>query len=122
MSGVVAAYAMAHGLNPWLSILCGVLSGTIAGTVNGLVVTRLKINSFIATLGMLSIAQGVALLISGGMPLTLRGPFQFLGQGKLGPMPFPAIIMFATAILGALFMGRGVLARQAYAVGANDMA
>ena len=50
------------GINPWLAIFLGIFSGSIAGFVNGIVITKIKINAFIATLGMLSIAQGVALL------------------------------------------------------------
>lgn len=122
MAGVVAAWMLALGVNPWLAIVIGILSGTTAGIVNGLVVTKIRINSFIATLGMLSVAQGIALLISGGMPLTLRGPFQWLGQGKIGPIPIPAIIMFVTIILGSVFLNRTVIARKIYAVGGNERA
>lgn len=122
MSGVVAAWLLKLGLNPWLAVLVGILSGSLAGLVNGIVITRLKINAFIATLGMLSIAQGIALLISGGMPLTLRGPFQFIGQGKIGPVPVPVVIMFITVIIGSIFMKQTVIARKVYAVGGNERA
>ena len=122
MSGVVAAWCLGKGVDPWLSIFCGILSGAVAGLVNGLIITKIRINAFITTLGMLGIAQGVALLISGGMPLTLRGPFQFIGQGKVGPVPVTAIIMFVIIILGAIFIGKTVLARQIFAVGGNERA
>jgi ribose transport system permease protein len=122
MAGVIAAWAMAKGVNPWVAIFIGILSGSVAGLINGVVVSKLKINAFIATLGMLSVAQGIALLISGGMPLTLRGPFQWIGQGKVGPIPVPVIIMFVSVFLAAFFIKRTVIARQIYAVGGNERA
>lgn len=123
MAGTVAAWTLGKGFNPWLAILCGILSGAIAGFVNGIVVTKIKINSFIATLGMLSIAQGVALLITGGLPLSFRGPFQFIGQGKvLEDIPVPVIIMFVTIFVAAFFIKRSVFARKIYAVGGNERA
>ena len=122
MTGCVAAWLALQGVNPWVSIFSGLLAGSLAGLINGLVITKLKINAFIATLGMLSIAQGVALLISGGLPLTFRGPFQFLGQGYIWQIPFAVIIMTTISILGSIFMNRSVIARKIYAVGGNERA
>lgn len=122
MAGCAAAWMLGHEANPWLAVLVGVLSGTVAGLLNGLVVTKLKIHSFIVTLGMLSIAQGAALLIGGGLPLNFRGPFQFIGQGYVWQIPASVLIMFALAILGSIFMGRSVLGRRIYAVGGNERA
>jgi ribose transport system permease protein len=122
MAGVVAAWLLGRGFNPWIAILCGILSGTIAGLANGVVVTKIKINSFIATLGMLSIVQGVALLITGGLPLSFRGPFQFIGQGKVWDVPVPVIIMTIIVIIAAFFIKRSVLARKIFAVGGNERA
>lgn len=123
MSGVVAAYCLGIGLSPWIALPLGIMAGILAGLVNGVVITRLKVNSFIATLGMLGIAQGVALLFSGGMPLSMRGGFQFIGQGKLfGVVPVPAIIMFLVIIIAAILMKRSVLARYIYAVGGSERA
>lgn len=123
MSGVVAAYCLGIGLSPWIALPLGIMAGILAGLVNGVVITRLKVNSFIATLGMLGIAQGVALLFSGGMPLSMRGGFQFIGQGKLfGVVPVPAIIMFLVIIITAILMKRSVLARYIYAVGGSERA
>jgi len=122
MAGCAAAWILAKDVNPWFAVLFGILSGTLAGLINGLVVTKLKINAFIATLGMLSIAQGAALLISGGLPLTFRGPFKFIGQGYIWQIPFSVILMFSLGILGAFFMNRSVLARKIYAVGGSERA
>ncbi|MCU0488194.1 MAG: ABC transporter permease [Anaerolineales bacterium] len=123
MSGVVAAYGLGLGLSPWIALPLGIAAGILAGLVNGVVITRLKVNSFIATLGMLGIAQGVALLFSGGMPLSMRGGFQFIGQGKLfGVVPVPAIIMFLVILIAAILMKRSVLARYIYAVGGSERA
>lgn len=122
MAGCAAAWVLARDVNPWLAVVMGILSGTIAGFVNGLVVTKFKINAFIATLGMLSIAQGAALLISGGLPLTFRGPFKVIGQGYVWQIPVPVILMFMIGLLGVFFMKRSVLARKIYAVGGSERA
>jgi ribose transport system permease protein len=122
MAGTVAAWTLGKGFDPWLAIFCGLLSGALAGFINGLVVAKIKINSFIATLGMLSLAQGVALLITGGLPLSFRGPFQFIGQGKVWDVPVPVIIMIISVILTAFFIKRSVIARKIYAVGGNARA
>ena len=122
MAGCAAAWFLAARGNPWLAVLFGIFSGTLAGLINGLVVTKLRINAFIATLGMLSIAQGAALLISGGLPLTFRGPFQIIGQGYLWQVPVSVILMLVLGIAGAFFMNRAVLARKIYAVGGSERA
>ena len=122
MAGCAAAWLLGEGANPWIAVLFGIFSGTLAGLINGLVVTKFKINAFIATLGMLSIAQGAALLISGGLPLTFRGPFKVIGQGYVWQIPVSVILMFLLVIIGVFFMNRSVLARKIYAVGGSERA
>ena len=87
MVSVVSALAMTSmpaGSPLWLVVLVGALSvviaGLIAGLVNGLLIARLNVPPFIATLGMFGIARGVGFLLSGGMPV----PIQIPGLGRLG--------------------------------------
>jgi len=89
----------------WLAILCGLLTGGTAGFINGLVVTRLKVPSLIATLGMASIANGAAFWITEGVAYVGRWPesFVFLGRGKILGIPMLALWMFLISAI-ALFV------------------
>ena len=58
------------GVNIWIAFLCGISTGAIIGLINGLLVTKVGVPSFIVTLGMLSVVRGLALILSGGWPLS----------------------------------------------------
>ncbi len=129
-SAMVAARLMFSGVvSPWIAILIGLSFGTLLGTVNGLVITRLKVNPFIATLGMLSIARGLAYLIASGLAGTVASniPFRdpavnFLGSGQIAGIPFPVIEMVVAVVVFSLFLRFTVLGRQIYAIGSNEEA
>jgi len=128
-SAMVAARLLYLGVPAWIAVVCGLGFGTLLGLINGLVITRLKVNPFIATLGMLSIARGLAYLLASGLQGTVASniPFKdpivdFLGNGYIGPVPFPVIEMFGFVILFSLFLRYTVLGRQIYAVGSNEQA
>ena len=89
----------------WLAIACGLLTGGTAGLLNGLIVTRLKVPSLIATLGMASIANGAAFWITEGVAYVGRWPqaFVWLGRGKLLGLPMLAVWMFLVSLI-ALFV------------------
>jgi Ribose/xylose/arabinose/galactoside ABC-type transport systems, permease components len=115
---IVAAMAMGHGL--LLGITIALLVGALVGLVNGLVITRLRVAPFIATLAMLSIAAGLALNISGGTPIVgLPRFFTSLAYSKVVGIPVPvilAVLVFAVAyfLLRATRLGRNI-----YATGGN---
>jgi ribose transport system permease protein len=118
-----------HGLHPWLAVLCGLAAGLAFGLVNGLLVTRLRLVPFIATLGTLSVGRGLAFLLASGgeggvaSNVPMRDPgVAFLGSGYVGPVPMPVILMLALVALAAFFLGHTVLGRQIYAVGSNARA
>ena len=74
-------------------VIAGVVAGALAGLVNGLLIAKAKVPPFIATLGMLVAARGVALTLSGGLPIAgLPREFLVLGAGYWGPFPIPTII------------------------------
>ena len=114
---------------PWIAVACGLLFGTTLGMINGLIITRVKVSPFITTLGMLSIARGLAYLLASGLQGTVASNIpmrdesvNFLGSGYIGPVPFPVIEMFALVIIFSLFLRYTVLGRQIYAVGSNEQA
>jgi ribose/xylose/arabinose/galactoside ABC-type transport system permease subunit len=104
-------------------IAAGILAGGLAGLVNGLVIARARVPAFIATLGMLVAARGIALTLSGGLPIAgLPRPFLVLGAGYLGPFPIPTVIAFAGFALAYLILGRTRFGRYVYAMGSNEEA
>lgn len=115
---VVAAMAMSTSLLFAIAIALAV--GALVGLVNGLVITRLRVAPFIATLAMLSIAAGLALNVSGGTPIVgLPAEFTSFAYKKMLGVPMPvvlAVIVFAVAyfVLRATRLGRNV-----YATGGN---
>jgi ribose transport system permease protein len=122
LCGVVTALLAALHLSPVLVFLASIAFGTAVGSMNGLLVTEVGINPFIVTLGMLSVARGSALLITGGLPLSNETPITWLGGGYLGPVPVPVILMFAVAAAGQIFATRTLAGRNVFAVGDNERA
>ncbi|MFN8497484.1 MAG: ABC transporter permease [Anaerolineae bacterium] len=129
-SGMLAARLMTYNnISPWLAALAGILMGLTLGAVNGLVITKLKIAPFIATLGMLSIARGLTYLLAQGLEGTVASNIpmrdesvNFLGAGYVGIVPFPVIEMVVLVIIATLFLNHTVLGRQIYAIGSNEQA
>jgi ribose transport system permease protein len=124
-SGIVTASLMTTAqLPPWLACLIGVGVGGAIGLVNGLVVTKIKINPIIATLGMMSILTGLALMYTEGQ--SVYGPavdsLAFLSSGGLGPIRMPVLIMFALYALFAWVLSRTLYGAHLYAVGSNSTA
>ena len=129
-SAMITARLMYTGVvSPWVAVLIGLGFGTLLGAINGLIITRVKVTPFIATLGMLSIARGLAYLLASGLQGTVASnvpmrdeSVNFLGAGYIGPVPFPVIEMFVLVIVFSLFLRFTVLGRQIYAVGSNEQA
>lgn len=122
LSGIMTGVFVNAGIPPVLLCLLVLGCGCAFGSINGLLVTRIGINPFIATLGMLSIARGSALLITGGLPISVENRINFLGDGHVGPVPFPVILMFIVAIIGQVFATRTLPGRNVFAVGNNERA
>lgn len=96
------------------------LIGSLCGAINGVLVAYAHVPPFIATLGMLGVARGVAAYVSAGYPAYgLPEPIKFLGQGKIGLIPMPVIIMVVLAIVGHLILTRTVFGASVFAVGSN---
>jgi len=129
-SATLTARLMYLGVvSPWVAVLLGLGFGTLLGLTNGLIVTKVKVNPFITTLGMLSIARGLTYLLASGLQGTVASnvpmrseSVNFLGNGYVGLVPMPVIEMLALVILFSLFLRYTVLGRQIYAVGSNEPA
>lgn len=123
MGGVTAAIALRAELPIPVAMVLGVFSGVLAGLVNGLLITKVQINPFITTLGMLGIARGISLAITEGNPVA-NFPKEFLvyGQGKILEIPNLIIIALITILIGDILMRRSSAFRQIYYVGGNEEA
>jgi ribose transport system permease protein len=123
LGGVVTTKLLSLGYGLLPAMGTGVLAGLLAGAVNGLLVTQARMTPLIPTLGMLSIAGGLALVITRGFPITELGPqadlFVSLGAGFVGPVPAPVIYMVAVVLLGWLLTTRTPYGYDLYAVGGN---
>jgi ribose/xylose/arabinose/galactoside ABC-type transport system permease subunit len=122
--GSLAALLSVNFGAPWPIVLIGAIgAGAVVGLVNGWFTTRLGMPSFVATLAMLGIARGVALLITQGKPIYgLPDTIAWLGQGELWIVPVP--IVLAALILAALHfaLSRTRFGLNVYAVGGNPEA
>lgn len=123
VSGIVAASLVTgeSAGSVWIAVLVGLGVGLFLGALNGLVVARLSVAPFVVTLGMLSIARGFTFIYNDGMPIANLSPeFRYLGQGMLGGIPVPVIVL---ALIFALFwfiLNRTTFGRYVYAVGGNE--
>lgn len=125
LAGLLTGMMMAAGILPAAAASGGILIGATMGLFNGVMITRFRLPPFIATLGTLSIGRGLIYAITKGYPVTVSSKnagFLFLGQGYIGPVPFPVILMLILTAAGAIFLGRTNLGRYIYALGGNEQA
>jgi ribose transport system permease protein len=127
LTGVVCALALRAGWPPILALAAGMAAGGVVGLVNGLAITTLRVVPFIATLGMLGIARGVAKWISGEQ--TVNAPATWLNSLAIAfPNPpwlliAPGVwIALALAVLAAIVLRRTVFGRHVFALGSNETA
>ncbi|MCI2419898.1 ABC transporter permease [Saccharopolyspora sp. K220] len=121
LSGVLGVILMAqYGFNPLVGILGGIVIGAVAGLVNGLLVSVVGLPPFIATLGMLSVARGLVLIVTGAVAV-FGAPesFRLLGQGVIGAIPIPVLLIAVVAVAGHVVLTRTRLGRYAYVMGSN---
>lgn len=123
LSGCIAALLMSKGVNIVFAIVAGLLCGALCGLISGIAIVGVRMPPFIATLGMMSIARGLTYVITGGWPIDgLPDSFLFLGQGMIGPVPMPVIIMLFCIIVGHIVMSSTAFGRSIYAIGGNEQA
>ena len=123
VAGVIAANLAGYGL--WLAALVAVAFTTLLGLTNGLVIAKARIQPFIVTLAMMIAARGLALAATGEQSVRiekLSEEFVWLGQGQLGPIPVPVIILALAFITGWVVLAHTRFGRHVYAVGDNEEA
>ena len=106
-----------------VAIALSVLMGAGIGLANGIVITRLDVNPFVATLGMGFIVTGMTEVLSNAMPMIVEDPrFQTFGGGDLWGIPIPGILLIIALLVGGVVLARSVYGRYVYAIGGGDEA
>jgi len=122
-AGVVMASALHQGVPLPVALLGGLGIGLLCGLVNGLLITIGRLPPFIATLGMMSVARGTALMFTEGRPVSgFSEAFRSLATGEVLYIPTPVIIMIAVYAVAHLVLKRTKLGRYTYAIGGNEEA
>jgi len=124
MSGcLVGVLLINHELPVWLGIVIGLSAGAACGLLNGLCIAKLKVPPFVSTLAMMSIARGIALLLTGGFPISgFPDSFNYIGIGFLFGIPFPVYVMVVIVIIGYILLSKTEFGLNIYALGGNERA
>lgn len=109
------------------AFLVAVAAGIACGTVNGLLVSRLRIPAFVATLGTLFVFRGITYLLTDGAPVRIPneafgGTFTQIGSEGLVGIPYPFFVMLAAFGIGFVLLRRTAFGRRLLAVGSNEAA
>ena len=123
LASTVTALLLLSGASIPLAILGALALGVIIGLANGVVVTRIGVNPLVATLGSMSIARGIALVLTEGFSLSNLPPaFGWAGRAEILGLPFLLWVALALVVVFDLAMRHGSFFRQLYYIGSNEKA
>ena len=122
VAGVTAAW-VALNLDPYVGLLAAPLVGAALGLVNGVVITRLNVHSFLATIATSLVFKGVAIVISDGRLIPVRiDEFTWLGRDKFLGVFIAVYVLAAFALILTFVLNRTTLGRKIFSVGGNEEA
>lgn len=120
LSSVLIGMLVGDGLNPWLAALVAALAAAGIGLTNGVLVVWFKINSLVVTLGMYSIALGIAYMLSNSSTVIVGGSgFEQIGSGNIWKLPIQFYVFLGVWAAGYAILRWTALGRHIYAVGNN---
>jgi ribose transport system permease protein len=120
---VCAILMVKAGIHPAAAVLISLVLSGLVGLANGLIITKIKIPPLIATLGMMTALRGMSYVLCDGVPIWgFPDGFRVLGQGYIGIVPIPVIIMFLVFALGWVFLHKTAYGRYVYGIGGNEEA
>ncbi len=123
LSTVVTADLLQRGVPILPTVLLGLTLGGVLGMASGLLISRVKVPPFVATLGMMTVARGLALTYTQGRPITgLPDAFRYIGTGYWGPIPMPIIVAAVAFLAGYVLLTRTRMGMYIYALGNNPVA
>jgi len=119
LCGILAGMMMVYqGVNPFLSMFIALLLGCVFGCVNGLIITKLRLNSMVATIGMQGVYGGVNLVLTKGKAIPgIPDSIQVFGKGSVGIIPTPFIFCLIVLILVLFMIKKTKTGRYIYAIG-----
>jgi ribose transport system permease protein len=117
---VTAGLLMSGGVDFWIAAPLAIALGTAIGAANAILVVVLKVNPFIATLGTLSVFQGIAFALSGGRTTVVDDPtLAFIGIGSVSGLPIPFVVFMVVLVIAIVFERFTPWGRTIYAIGGN---
>lgn len=119
-AGMIAALTLSVTGSPVLGWLVPVILGVLIGCGAGLLIARVKVSSFIVTLGLFAILGALALVVNDGYTVPAQDEaFRFVGTGYLGPIPVPVVLLFGAMAAGHWVLSNTPFGRRVYAIGGN---
>jgi ribose transport system permease protein len=123
LSGVALGSLLQANQPAAVAVAGAVVTGVGCGLLNGLLVSVGRLPPFIATLGMMSVARGAALVLTEGRPVSgFSEGFRWLATGNIGPVPAPVIVTFLVYVIAHIVITRTTFGRYVYAIGGNEEA
>lgn len=119
LCGILAGMMMVtYGVNPYIALLIALLLGAVFGAINGLIITKLRLNSMVATIGMQGVYGGINLVLTKGKAITgIPESIYVFGKGNLGPIPFPFIFTLIVLVCVLFLVKKTKTGRYIYAIG-----
>lgn len=126
LTSMIMGLMLVKGTSDLVAIPVALLLGVIFGGINGVLISKVKLQPFIATLATMTMFRGITMIISNGIPameLTKKSSIlNFFSQGKILSIPFPMILLIVFLVVLLLLLQNTVFGRGVYAVGGNEEA
>jgi inositol transport system permease protein len=122
LAGVLSVFVFKATGSIAIAFAVGIIVGVICNYANGILVRRFNIPAFIATLAMMTVARGAALLFTKGQNIYQIGDYVWFGQGRIAFIPLPVFFMIIVGLLTWYILGHTAFGRSLYAVGGNEEA
>ena len=122
LSGAVTAIALVSGLPVFVAMILGILLGALIGFTNAVVIDKLKVNFFIATMGMMGITRGITVILAEGGISFLPAEFTWIGQRVVLGLQLPVWILAILLVVFGILLMRHRFFRQLYYIGASKKA
>lgn len=107
-----------------IGVVGGILMGGLCGFINGVIISKMKVPPFVATLGMMMVTKGLSLVISGTKPIYFNDTpvYRQIAMGSILGIPNAVLIFFVAAIIASIILTRTILGRYDFALGSNEEA
>lgn len=122
LASCFAAGVLVSTGNVFLSIITGIFTGVLVGWCNGFLITHFKLQAFIATLAMTNVAKGITQVYTGGTAINGVDKIRWLGQGYIGIVPVPVVLMLICVAVIFVLMKYTKYGLYVYAIGGNEKA